>query len=276
VPLAGTVTDDGKPDGQPLVITWSKVSGPGTVTFANANAASTNATFSLPGVYVLALSANDGDVSTDDLIQITVNRAPAVEAGAAQTISSGSPASLNGTVTDDGFPAPATLTATWSKVNGPGTVTFGNQNAVDTTATFSLAGSYTLRLSVTDGHLTTSDTVVINVSDGTTNLPPTVSAGTDLTVTLSSRATLNGIVNDDGLPAPATITATWSMDSGPGTVTFANANAATTTATFSATGTYVLRFSANDGELGAADTVRVIVLPAGEQRLYLPVIVKSN
>ena len=74
-------------------------------------------------------------------------------------------ASLDGTVTDDGLPnPPGATTPTWSKVSGPGTVTFGNPNAVDTTATFSAAGTYVLRLSVTDSALTATDdlTVVVN------------------------------------------------------------------------------------------------------------------
>ena len=35
---------------------------------------------------------------------------------------------------------------TWSKVSGFGDVVFGNPNAVDTTASFSAAGTYVLRL----------------------------------------------------------------------------------------------------------------------------------
>ena len=67
-------------------------------------------------------------------------------------------------MTDDGLPS-ATVTTTWAKVflAGPGTVTFGNANAVDTTATFSLPGTYVLRLTATDGLLQAFDDVVITV-----------------------------------------------------------------------------------------------------------------
>src|SRR5206468_217874 len=51
--LMGTVTDDGLPPGSVLTVGWTKVSGPGVVMFANANAASTTATFSATGTYVL-------------------------------------------------------------------------------------------------------------------------------------------------------------------------------------------------------------------------------
>jgi RHS repeat-associated protein len=54
--LNGTVTDSA---GLTPTITWSQVSGPGTVTFANSNQASTTAAFSDVGSYVLQLSASD-------------------------------------------------------------------------------------------------------------------------------------------------------------------------------------------------------------------------
>ena len=92
-----------------------------------------------------------------------------------------------------------------------------------------------------------------------TNQPPTVEAGPNQTVTLPNSITLNGLVSDDGLPAGGTIVNTWSQSSGPGVVTFVNANAVSTTATFSASGTYVLRLTANDGLLTNSDEVTVSV-----------------
>ena len=60
------------------------------------------------------------------------------------------------------------VTTTWSKVSGPGTVTFGNPNAVDTTASFSAAGTYVLRLTANDSLLSSSDdiTVTVNAAGG--------------------------------------------------------------------------------------------------------------
>ena len=96
------------------------------------------------------------------------------------------------------------------------------------------------------------------VSEG--NAAPTVNAGTDQTITLPSAANLSGTVTDDGLPnPPAAVTTTWSKVSGPGTVTFGNANAVTTTATFSTSGTYVLRLTASDSALQATDDVQITV-----------------
>jgi hypothetical protein len=272
--LAGAVDDDGQPNPPAaLTITWSKVSGPGTVTFANANAANTTATFSAPGVYLLTLSVSDGDVTTDDLIEIVVNEAPKVSAGLPQTIGLSETAQLDGLVSDDGRPTPATLTTLWEKVSGPGTVTFGNANAVDTTATFSAGGSYVLRLTANDGHTSTSATVSIIVE--TPNKAPVVSAGANLTVTTSAPVNLDGTVTDDGMPTNV-ITTTWNKVSGPGTVTFGNPNAVDTTASFSAAGTYVLRLTADDGSLDASATVRLVITVPTKRSLYLPLVRKPQ
>ncbi len=68
--LDGTVSDDGMPG--PYAVTWSQVSGPGTATFAEAGAEDTAASFSAPGVYVLMLMADDGELTGDDSVTVTV------------------------------------------------------------------------------------------------------------------------------------------------------------------------------------------------------------
>jgi hypothetical protein len=92
------------------------------------------------------------------------NRAPIVDAGGDQTIAAGTMAMLDGTVMDDDAPVPlANVQATWSKQSGPGTVTFANANAIDTTATFSLPGTYVLALTASDTALSSMDPVLITV-----------------------------------------------------------------------------------------------------------------
>ncbi len=92
-----------------------------------------------------------------DSLNFTIagNAGPFVNAGAALT--GVGPFNINATVTDDGQPVPVTLTTQWSMRSGPGTVSFGNAGLVDTTAGFSTAGLYTLRLTATDGQVTTFD-----------------------------------------------------------------------------------------------------------------------
>jgi hypothetical protein len=163
--LDGTVSDDGLPNGT-LTTTWSRVSGPGTVGFANAGAVDTTATFGASGSYILRLTAFDGERSTQDEMAVSVigNTAPSVSAGPDRVVTLGQAASLDGTVSDDGLPN-GTLTTTWSRVSGPGTVGFASASAVDTTATFSAPGSYVLRLSASDGALGAQDDMAVSVLD---------------------------------------------------------------------------------------------------------------
>jgi len=55
---------------------WSKVSGPGTVTFADVNAASTAATFSAVGKYVLQVTADNGETTARSTLTVTVEAPP--------------------------------------------------------------------------------------------------------------------------------------------------------------------------------------------------------
>jgi uncharacterized protein YjiK len=188
-----------------------------------------------------------------------VNSAPSVDAGPNQTIALPANANLDGTVTDDGLPnPPGAVATTWSKVSGPGTVTFGNANVVDTIASFSAAGTYVLQLQANDSALTSNDTVTITVNPAGTNQPPSVNAGVDHTLAWPASAALDATVTDDGLPGP--LTTTWSKVSGPaGAVTFGNVNAVDTTAKFPSTGVYVLRLTAFDGVATSTDEVTVTV-----------------
>ena len=62
-----------------------------------------------------------------------------------------------------------------------------------TTATFSTAGVYTVRLTANDGALSASDDLVVNViAAPPVNQPPMVNAGPDQTVTLPAPAGLAG------------------------------------------------------------------------------------
>ena len=253
--LDATVTDDGSIN--PVTVLWTQVSGPGVATFADASAIDTTAAFSLAGVYVLRLTADDGEFTPFDEVSVVVsdppaNQPPVVSAGADASVIQPAAAILDGTVLDDGLLQP--ISTLWTQQSGPGSTTFADDTAVDTTATFSADGTYLLRLTADDGEFILFDEVEILVSTPV-NTPPTVTAGPDVAVVLPAPATLNGIVGDDGLIQP--VTQLWTQQSGPGTTTFADASSTATTATFSVDGTYVFRLTADDGALTAFDEVTV-------------------
>lgn len=159
--LLGTATDDGL--NAPLVIGWSQVSGPGSTTFTPATSATASASFTVAGRYTLRLSAYDGEFTVTDDVVVTINTPPVVNAGADQTIATGT-TTLTGSVTDDGFPAAPTTS--WSLVSGPagGTATFSAPTATTTGVTFSVVGTYTLRLTASDGQLSATDDVVVTIT----------------------------------------------------------------------------------------------------------------
>ena len=271
--LSGAATDDGLPEGSALAVTWSKVSGTGTVTFSSANALNTGAAFSVAGTYVLRLTVSDGELTSSADVTITVyppNQAPIVSAGPNQGVTLPASATLYGTWTDDGLPEGSTVTVIWSKVSGPGTVTFSNPNAVSTTVTFSAAGQYVLRLTASDGDLSSSADTTITVNLPLVNQPPVVSAGPNQTITFPT-ANLSGTATDDGLPL-GRLTATWSLVSGPGTVRFGNPSSLSTTATFSVVGKYVLRLTVSDGVLSSSSNVTITVTGPNQGANQAPIV----
>jgi len=108
---------------------------------------------------------NNADIGSDEKLGTPINQPPAVNAGSDQQIALPAVVNLDGTVTDDGLPnPPGAVTVTWTKQSGPGTVTFGNIHAVDTTASFSTTGVYVLRLTADDSALQSYDEVTITVN----------------------------------------------------------------------------------------------------------------
>jgi hypothetical protein len=196
-------------------------------------------------------------------IQVSVvNQAPSVDAGATQAITLPvASVNLAGTASDDGLPA-GTSTYAWTQVSGPAAAAFGTPTSSATTATFSTPGVYALRLTVSDGQLSSASDVTVTVNSAVPNTPPVVIAGPAQTITLPDSAVLGGSVTDDGQPAGAAVTPAWSVVSGPGTVTFGNAGSPATTASFSAPGVYLLQLDASDTALTGSATVTITVNPA--------------
>jgi|GEM_PF-800862 len=173
--LAGTASDN-------IGVTslsWSNNRGGSGTTTVAANW-SINGITLFNGTNVLTVTAKDAanNAATATLTVTAnlppVNQAPVVSAGANQTISLPSTATLSGTVTDDGVaPGNPTPTSTWSQLSGPasGVATFANANAVATTVSFNFPGTYVLALTGNDGVLHSSANVTITVNPDNSNNP---------------------------------------------------------------------------------------------------------
>ena len=98
-------------------------------------------------------------------VEAPANQVPTVDVGQDLTVQLGQSLSLSGFVNDDGMPqAPGLLTTLWSRVSGPGTATFANTASASTSVQFSAAGTYVLRLSVSDGELEGFDELTVTVT----------------------------------------------------------------------------------------------------------------
>lgn len=90
---------------------------------------------------------------------------PSVSAGPDQTVTLPAEAVLlKGTATYAGDD----LDVAWSQVSGPAEVTFADADALETTASFPEAGSYTLELSLSQGRESVSDQTTVTVEAGPT------------------------------------------------------------------------------------------------------------
>jgi gliding motility-associated-like protein len=250
-------------DGTVSSYLWSQVSGPSTATLSSQATASLNVSALIAGTYTFRLTVtdNDGATGTDDVKVIVnaANQTPTANAGVNKIITlptntvnfTGSGADTDGTISS----------YAWTQINGPATATLSNQNTVTVTATVTLDGVYTFRLTVIDNAGATDfDDVQLTVNPATVNQLPIANAGANQTITLPINS-LN--LTGSGSDTDGTITSyQWTKFSGP-TATLTNANAATLSLSALNEGSYVFRLTVTDN-LGATDTddVTVTVLPA--------------
>jgi parallel beta-helix repeat protein len=250
-------------DGTIVSYLWTKVSGPSTFTITTPTSASTTITGLVVGTYIFQLQVTDnlGGTATDT-VTIIVNPAPnvppTVDAGVNQTITlPTNSVTLTGTAGDtDG----TVVSYLWSKTSGPSTFTITTPTTISTTVTGLVAGTYIFQLLVTDNlGATATDTITITVNPAP-NIPPTVDAGVNQTITLpTSSVTVTAVASDtDGI----IVSYLWSKTSGPSTFTITSPTSASTTITGLIAGTYIFQVLVTDNSGGTAtDTMTVIVNP---------------
>jgi hypothetical protein len=101
-------------------------------------------------------------------------------------------------------------------------------------------------------------------TDPDNNHAPVIEGPTNLIAKVGRPVAFQSVAIDDGQPFGKTLTTGWSVASGDtAKVLFTDASKLDTTATFTKTGTYVIKLSASDSELQAAAFTLVTVLPTG-------------
>ncbi|MGE0681329.1 MAG: PKD domain-containing protein, partial [Candidatus Binatia bacterium] len=144
------------PDGNSLTYAWNF--GDGTT----ATGALVTHTYQLAGMYTVTLTVSDGQSTDSDTTTVVVtpvsvpNLPPLAKAGAPQTIKPGAPVTLSGAgCTDpDGDP----LSYQWQFGDG------ATGSGMTVTHVYTTPGFYTVTLTVSDGHASTSDSTLVTVA----------------------------------------------------------------------------------------------------------------
>lgn len=198
--FAATVVDQfGLPVATPLGYQWS-ATGAGGAVFITPTAAATGATFDTVGSYQVSVAVSDGTLTISASVPVSaqvVNQPPVVSAGPGGTlVQPANTFALHGSASDDGLPVGSALTVTWSRVSGSTAVSFASLHQAATTATFSDVGVYVLRLTASDGQLSSSADITVTVLPPA-GAPPTVALTNPLDgSTLSGPTQVSGSVSD--------------------------------------------------------------------------------
>jgi len=262
--LSGVATDDGLPLGSTVQVVWNQISGPALASFSERFSVSTNASFPAAGRYVLSLLASDGDLLGSDELTVVVedgNAAPSVDAGGDQSVTlPTNQITLFGFASDDALPAGSVVSYLWSRVSGPAAVSFSNPNAASTLATFEASGDYVLRLTVTDGLLSGSDTLGVHVEPG----PPLGPAPSVAIVSPTERQAVTDFTEVVGTVSSEALVS-WTLESegtriASGTTAVSNGVFGVLDPTLLQNGLHEIRLTATDtAGRTAVDTVFVVV-----------------
>lgn len=243
------------PENDPVTFSWWAYKGSAGVGGSYGIGDQYEYTFQSPGSYTVKLYVSDkwdGTTVYEFPVTVTANTPPvAADQNITTRFQTPVRIALRGTDPDGD-------TLAYAVVQNPahGTLT-GTAPNLTYTPSNGYAGIDQIVFSVTDP-FGAHDTGAVNITVlKPANRAPFVDAGPDQAV-LGLKASLRGIVFDDGLPnPPAAVTVSWSVVSGPGAATFADPGQPATTASFSARGTYVLQLRASDGELSSSDTLTI-------------------
>jgi len=156
-------------------VSWSW-SGPNSFSSTNQNPTITSATSAASGTYTVTVTDGDGNTATDD-VSVTVNGLPSVTAGSNSPVCEGNAINL----TESGDDA-----TSWSW-SGPDSFSSTDQNPTISSASSSVAGTYSVTVTDANGCENTDDvTVTVNtlpVATAGSNSP--VDEGNDINLTES-------------------------------------------------------------------------------------------
>ncbi|UTN02775.1 gliding motility-associated C-terminal domain-containing protein [Flavobacterium bizetiae] len=185
--------------------TWTMTSGPNNANIASPNSENSLMLGLIPGTYLFkwtVTTLNLNGCISEDSVEVTIYDLPSTaNAGPDQTIPQFSPVNMNAS-------APTVGTGEWTQVSGPSTVGFTDETSPTTAVTGTIAGTYVLRWTVTNGNCAiSSDTVtltILSVADlelTKSITPMTGSAGDTVTFSIQvfNNNSLGGTVDATGV-----------------------------------------------------------------------------
>jgi gliding motility-associated-like protein len=218
--------------------TWTKTSGPGTATYApNANTANAAVTVSEYGTYSFTWTEVSGQCSSSSTITVNFNLQPVANPG------------TGGNNCGLGFHFNGSLNigiGTWTKVNGPGNVSFSpDANTANALVTVTAFGTYTFSWTVVNGTCSNSANVtVVFIQQLAANAG---SGGSEC----DKNFILNAVVTTTG-------TGTWAKAAGPGNAVFTPDNhLPNATVTVDQFGTYDFAWTVVNATCTSSDIIRV-------------------
>jgi len=237
---------------QPLTYSWrlSVPSGSSAV-LSSSTSSTTKFTPDVAGNFVATLTVNDGTSNSNPSSVTVVASAassstgtpPVANAGTNQTVKTGATVQLNGGASTD--PNGLTLTYSWTLTTRPSGSAAALSNSTTATPTFTadVAGNFVASLTVSDSYSSSSPSTVTV----TAVAPPVANAGSNQSVTVGNKVTLNGSASTD--PNGLTLTYSWTLTSKPSGSAAALSNPTTATPTFTAdvAGNFVASLTVSNG-----------------------------
>ncbi|MCX7861763.1 MAG: PKD domain-containing protein, partial [Bacteroidales bacterium] len=133
--------------------TWTQISGPGTLNFANVNNPQTSINTTTQGSYILQWTEDNGyGCTSNDIVNVTLWQQPTANAGIFDSICSLTYPNMNA--------IPSVGQGTWSQLSGPGASQFTNIHSATSSVTVSQYGIYQFIWTENNNGCISSDTVI--------------------------------------------------------------------------------------------------------------------
>jgi hypothetical protein len=276
-PLTLDGSDSFDPEGNMITFLWTFIEVPGASNITDtslSNATCAKPTFipDVDGIFKLELTVNDGvlESAPDEVVIVasTQNVSPNANAGPDQSVLTGATVYLDGNGSNDPDNRPQPLSYAWSFSSIPNGSYLTNEHIINNDQVFAsfipdTDGFYSINLNVSDGDLSSRDTVQIMAT--TPNVPPNANAGSDITVWLGQTVNLDGLASNDPDSGPQPLSYGWRFVSVPVGSQLYNddilgADTATPFFKPDVSGTYVIELAVSDGFAFNFDNTAVTVM----------------